>query len=1354
MTKQQIDIVERCLVRWIRRMRVKARVHKLNHELQKQPAKAKKRVLKNVPVTYTFPSGDVTVCDWSTSTFGPDDKVFEKNHSLWEVLTRGCCSVFAGTVKEGTKEILPSPTSSLRRELNHHSSVHPGLNFDLSAIHNGSLRKVPILSHLSGLHKFGYVDDPYKTPLFTSKKKDHWRSDEVEYSHIFTTKENGECCHISTFEMNGQWFWLIGSKNVHFPTRFDRFEEDIEAIKSVGRTEVARDIAITFFKTISHISEGQRRCLWRYLQSTQTTLCAEMIDPSRQHIQDYAMEDGVPTDFVCHLRFFGIAHTTHPHASLTHISPLDLPAFLHVKNVHFPTRFDRFEEDIEAIKSVGRTEVARDIAITFFKTISHISEGQRRCLWRYLQSTQTTLCAEMIDPSRQHIQDYAMEDGVPTDFVCHLRFFGIAHTTHPHASLTHISPLDLPAFLHVFGLQGVKHIDEVKMGDLVRLAQVEKKYRLMENSEGAVRYVLVKGTRYVRGSDAGFRPVASSRISHVYKDKNFWYVYVRACREKIKRCATEGLLRKRLDSLHVRHPDHDSIVDDLCDLHAWLSMTLPMSLWPGVSRKWCDMIREYHKEKEAGWKRGMVGKWDGGDLAKGETTLSGAKLDPSKERGTIMIDPHLYDCGKSTVFNAPEHPSTLVSICGVQGSGKSTVARALNELFGSYGERSVWINQDELVSKSSGRSSKNGKKLFLKEIFKTCSHGRKLKGELIPSHKWVFVDKINTLRMHRMGVVREISGTPFNVVYITLRHKDDAGEIFGESCVKSCISRIDDRGQGHRTLSVPALGAGMVASIVRRTAKEYEGFAADEMRMINGHVCVDMSSDVESVVTSCLKGLAEIGLHSHKFTPEAIKRAVDVSLGFEKSLIGQASSSSGSDSKSSKKRQRAKDRKKKICHRNAADKKVLYWGIKVSNGMELIKFLERKGIKFPHLTMKKDFHVTLRFFGAYHKIQDESYNLSMIKLEGKEVSVVCKDVFMKPDRISCVSVALADDIKELCQSDTPHITLAMNTQGLADKVRAVESNEIMTREFHVIGCEDMVLKGSIFSLLFGPMADSEGYCPEWKSALQEEGIVSGSEFSRYVDKYKDLEKQSYLRVSEQKAKIHELTLKLRALKNMMNLAKANISQEKKGKDIPIDRRVSFADLDFYYRQKREKEEHDTEKQSERDVKELLTSFRSFTSSPTIQKVCEKTSQKLSKIPCISSLFSFSLSPIGIAVSELRCHFEAPRQPFLGSASSLKLSIRLYNTPDTSDLIDRFNSLLMHSGHCPIDAWVCFVFDRNSHFRSCVFPPRERVKRGLFATRTPHRPNCIGLSRVRVCGIREKTEKIPMKDEEAFVAMDD
>ncbi len=46
-------------------------------------------------------------------------------------------------------------------------------------------------------------------------------------------------------------------------------------------------------------------------------------------------------------------------------------------------------------------------------------------------------------------------------------------------------------------------------------------------------------------------------------------------------------------------------------------------------------------------------------------------------------------------------------------------------------------------------------------------------------------------------------------------------------------------------------------------------------------------------------------------------------------------------------------------------------------------------------------------------------------------------------------------------------------------------------------------------------------------------------------------------------------------------------------------------------------------------------------------------------------------------------------------------------------------------------WIVFHFHEAGEFRPTVWPPRSQQKRGVLATRSPHRPNAIGLSAARL-----------------------
>lgn len=49
-------------------------------------------------------------------------------------------------------------------------------------------------------------------------------------------------------------------------------------------------------------------------------------------------------------------------------------------------------------------------------------------------------------------------------------------------------------------------------------------------------------------------------------------------------------------------------------------------------------------------------------------------------------------------------------------------------------------------------------------------------------------------------------------------------------------------------------------------------------------------------------------------------------------------------------------------------------------------------------------------------------------------------------------------------------------------------------------------------------------------------------------------------------------------------------------------------------------------------------------------------------------------------------------------------------------------------------WLVYVFDRNANWRPKVLPPFGDRRIGVFATRSPHRPNPIGLSAVKLLAV--------------------
>ena len=99
-----------------------------------------------------------------------------------------------------------------------------------------------------------------------------------------------------------------------------------------------------------------------------------------------------------------------------------------------------------------------------------------------------------------------------------------------------------------------------------------------------------------------------------------------------------------------------------------------------------------------------------------------------------------------------------------------------------------------------------------------------------------------------------------------------------------------------------------------------------------------------------------------------------------------------------------------------------------------------------------------------------------------------------------------------------------------------------------------------------------------------------------------------------------------------------------------------------------------------------------------------------------------LEPIGIVHSPLASKVEASRQP--RATAGARGSIELFpgrNFEHALEDLEGWDYL-----------WVIYWFHLNPAWRPKVLPPRSTSgRKGVFATRSPHRPNPIGLSAVRL-----------------------
>ena len=85
---------------------------------------------------------------------------------------------------------------------------------------------------------------------------------------------------------------------------------------------------------------------------------------------------------------------------------------------------------------------------------------------------------------------------------------------------------------------------------------------------------------------------------------------------------------------------------------------------------------------------------------------------------------------------------------------------------------------------------------------------------------------------------------------------------------------------------------------------------------------------------------------------------------------------------------------------------------------------------------------------------------------------------------------------------------------------------------------------------------------------------------------------------------------------------------------------------------------------------------------------------------------------------------------------------LYQVPFQTGLINDFDAVIEFEKNQNYEEalkdlqgmeriWVIFAFHKAKNWKPKILPPRGDQKRGLFASRSPHRPNPIGMSAVRL-----------------------
>jgi tRNA-Thr(GGU) m(6)t(6)A37 methyltransferase TsaA len=114
--------------------------------------------------------------------------------------------------------------------------------------------------------------------------------------------------------------------------------------------------------------------------------------------------------------------------------------------------------------------------------------------------------------------------------------------------------------------------------------------------------------------------------------------------------------------------------------------------------------------------------------------------------------------------------------------------------------------------------------------------------------------------------------------------------------------------------------------------------------------------------------------------------------------------------------------------------------------------------------------------------------------------------------------------------------------------------------------------------------------------------------------------------------------------------------------------------------------------------------------------------------------TYTLTPIGFLQSGYKEKFGIPRQSGLVSNLATIKFVSPYNCAEAFRGLEDYSHI-----------WIECIFHKNlrNEWKSTVRPPRlgGNEKRGVFATRSPFRPNGVGLSVVKLVEIKQSTEGV-------------
>lgn len=114
----------------------------------------------------------------------------------------------------------------------------------------------------------------------------------------------------------------------------------------------------------------------------------------------------------------------------------------------------------------------------------------------------------------------------------------------------------------------------------------------------------------------------------------------------------------------------------------------------------------------------------------------------------------------------------------------------------------------------------------------------------------------------------------------------------------------------------------------------------------------------------------------------------------------------------------------------------------------------------------------------------------------------------------------------------------------------------------------------------------------------------------------------------------------------------------------------------------------------------------------------------------------TFAPIGILRSPYRTRIDAPHQPTVVEGTETREAAEAFLELDERIPLEALRDL---EGFERL--WLIFLFHKSEGWAPLVKPPRGTAKRGVLATRSPHRPNPLGLSAVELVAVEGRTLRL-------------